>query len=343
MTAFVTGGTGLVGVNLVRRLIDEGHRVRLLVRPGSPRVGIDQSRVEMTEGDVTDLASVRRAMSGCDRVYHIAGHVLITPWSAERSHAVNVVGTENVCQAALDAGVARLMHTSSIAAIGSGTRESPADENSSWNFGRLKSPYYDTKRQAENVVQSFIQRGLDAVIVNPSYIIGPWDVKPSSGRMILLFATRRLRWAPSRGGIGFVDVREVVDGMVAAMQLGKSSERYILSSDNLSYLEFGTKVARIAGVAPPRVSVPGWVLLPAAGVGSILGRHWPAVFADCNLTVLRTTTCEQYVSGEKACGALGIRHRPIDAAIADALDWFAEHDYVRRTRKGWKMGPGFER
>jgi len=340
MAVLVTGGTGFIGVNLVRRLVAAGERVRALVRPGSLRFGLDPSAVDLVEGDVTDFDSILRGMRGCDRVYHVAGWVDITPWRSARCRAVNVGGAENVCRAALRLGVERLVHTSSIAAVGGGTRESPATEDAKWNFGYLGSPYYNSKREAEGVVRSYASRGLNAVIVNPSYVIGPWDTKPSSGRMITLFVTRRLRGVPLRGGIGFVDVREVVEGMLAAMSRGRAGERYILSSENLSYREFATRVADVGGVQPPRWAVPYAALYPAALAGSALGRVWPRAFADYNLTVLRTSFCEQYVSGVKARRELGIKPRPIAQAIADALDWFAAHGYVRRTLHGWEMGPG---
>ena len=337
MAVFVTGGTGLLGVNLIRVLVARGRRVRALVRSGSPRVGLEGLKIEFFEGDVTDLNSVLRGVRGCDRVYHAAGRVQVGPWNDDAARAVNVGGTENVCRAAIESGVARLVHTSSVAAIGAGPIDDPVTEDTEWNLTYLRSPYYDTKREAEGVVQRYVRRGLNAVIVNPSYMIGPWDVKPSSGRLLLLVAARRLWGFPDRGGIGFVDVREVVEGMCAAMERGRPGERYILTNENMPYGEFGRRVAKLAGVKPPPLSLPHWLLYCPACAGSILGRFAPRRFADYNLTMLRIAFCDHYVSGERARRELGVTSWSIDRAITDALDWFEQQGCLQRTLAGWRV------
>lgn len=337
MVTLVTGGTGFLGVNLVRALVASGERVRALVRPKSRHVGLESPAIELVTGDVTDADSIGRAMTGCDRVYHVAGWVRIGTWGSEIARAVNVTGTENVCRAALEHGVQRVVHTSSIATIGHSPIDSPATEASEWNLGGLRSPYHITKRQAEGIVHRYIERGLDAVIVNPSYTIGPYDVKPSSGRMILLYAARKLRGYPTCGGIGFVDVREVVEGMRLAMERGRCGERYILSHTNMTYRRYARRVARISGVPPPWWPAPSWLLYLPACLGSGLGQVFPSAFADFNLTVWRTCFCEHYVSSEKARRELGVKPWPIDQAIADALEWFDQHGYIRRTSTGWRL------
>lgn len=336
---FVTGGTGLIGVNLVRTLVEQGHAVRLLVRPQSPRIGLDLDAIEFITGDVTDIDSLRRGMEGCKSVYHLAGWVQITPWGGATAMRVNVGGTENVCRVACERGVDRLVHTSSIAAVGHGPLDAPATEESAWNLGHLKAPYYNTKRRGEEVVRRYIENGLDAVIVNPAYVVGPYDIKPSGGRMIIQIATRRLRGVPSRGGICFVDVREVVDGMLAAMERGVCGERYILGNENITYRDYARRVAGIAGVEPPTWAMPYWLLSPAAAAATAIGWFNPKPFADANLTVLRIGFCEHFLSGEKARRELGVSPRPIDTAIADAIAWFEEHGYLVRSADGWRSVP----
>lgn len=335
MPILVTGATGFVGVNLVRSLTAAREKVRALVRETSPREHLDSENVEFAVGDVTDASSVRKAMEGCDRVYHLAGWVQITPWDADGARRVNVDGVENVCRACMDCGVQRLVHVSSIAAVGHGPMAAPADEESVWNFDSLRAPYYDTKRDGELVVRRYVEDGLDAVIVNPGYVVGPFDIKPTSGRVILRVASRRMPGVPSSGGIAFVDVRQVVEGMLAAMDRGKTGDRYILAGENITYAEFGDRIARIAGVKPPRFKFPYWLLWPGAAVCDALGRWKPSAFTDANTAILRTGFCDQYLSGEKAYRELGISHWPIDRAISDAMEWFQQVGYLRREDDGW--------
>lgn len=374
----VTGGTGFLGVNLIRTLVATGQRVRALIRPTSRRLGLESPGIEFVTGDVTDIESIRRAMAGCDRVYHLAGWVQISPWGMDTARAVNVAGTDNICRVALERKVKRVVHTSSIAAVGHGPIDAPATETTAWNFHDLRSPYHVTKREAEQVVHRYVDRGLDAVIVNPSYVVGPYDVGPSSGRTILLLVTRKLRGFPAEGGIGFVDVREVVEGMRLAMGKGRCGERYILSNENMTYGQYARRVAEIGGVQPPRWALPFWMLYPPARLATtaenvasavrtmlrlatVTGKrrvrcadHAPpcgpssrsrfaqrtlAASADFNVTVLRTCFCQHYVCAEKARRELGVKPWPIDRAIADALAWFEKHGYVTRTAKGWRAAP----
>ena len=181
MPIFITGGTGFLGVNLVRMLVARGRHVRVLVRENSNRLGLESDLIEFVTGDVTDAASIRRAMEGCEEAYHLAAWVQITPWGRTAAWQINVEGTRNVCSAALELGVRRVVHTSSIATIAAGSRETPADESTPWNLRAQHVPYYQTKLEAEKLAMEYVQRGLDVVIVNPTYLVGPWDVKPSAG------------------------------------------------------------------------------------------------------------------------------------------------------------------
>ncbi len=335
MPVLVTGGTGFLGVNLVRLLTMRGRAVRVLCRPNSARVGLESELIEFCTGDVTDRESLAAAMDGCDGVYHLAGWVHVTPWGRSDAWRINVEGTRNVCEAAIRAGVQRLVHTSSIAAIGCGTLSEPGDESTPWTLDRLRIPYYDSKREAEWVVLEHVGRGLDAVVVNPTYVIGPWDVKPTAGRMILQVATRRQRVYPARGGINFVDVRQAALGHVAAMERGRTGERYIIGGENLTYRAFFERTAAVAEVAPPRIGVSFAALAAPSALGSLAGRVFPRTFQDMNLCVLRSGFLEHFVTQAKAERELGLTALPIDGAIRDALEWFRQHGYVTKTARGW--------
>jgi dihydroflavonol-4-reductase len=331
MPIFVTGGTGFLGVNLVRHLVSQGHRIRMLVRGQPNRLGLESDLIEFAGGDVTDGQSVLNAMRGCDQAYHLAAWVQITPWGMASARRINVEGTRNVCAAALRLGVRRLVHTSSIATIAAGTLERPADETTPWNLKGLDIPYYITKRESEQVVLDFVCQGLDAVIVNPSYLVGPWDVRLGGGRMVLQVATRRVHVVSTHGGVNFVDVREAAAGHVLAMERGRTGERYFLGGENLSYRAFFSQVAATAGVPAPRLALPYGVLYPFAVAGTVLERWMPTQFRDFNLSILRSGFLEHYATSRKACTELGYNEVKVERAIRDALDWFAGHGYMRRS------------
>lgn len=342
MATLVTGATGLVGVNLIRALAGDGEAVRAFVRPGSCRIGLDDLGVDYVEGDVTDVASVREAIRGCDRVYHAAGCVNVSPAVKSMAERVNVGGTRNVCEAALAAGVRRMVHVSSVAAIGAGSMNCPADESTDWNLGYLKSPYYETKAQAERIVHEYIDRGLNAVVVNPGYIVGAWDTKPSSGRMILLSAAGRMRWFPASGGIGFVGADDVVTGMRAAMERGQTGSRYILSAENLTYRAFGRIVAEVAGVRPAGWAVPKGMAYVVGALGSVGLAMGLRFCGDINLPMMRIGFCGHYLDGGKAERELGVRYGSIRTAVAEAIEWFIEHGYLERVEGRWRI-PAAER
>lgn len=328
MPILVTGGTGFLGVNLVRKLADRGERCRVLVRSSSPRLGVDLSEVEFVPGDITDRESLCRAMQGCDRVFHLAAWVQATPWGMDVARRVNVEGTRNVVEAAFETGVRKLVHTSSIATIGCGSLEQPANESSKWNVPGQHLPYYQTKYEAELEILSAVERGLNAVIVNPTYLVGPWDIKPSAGRIIIQIVTKRLRGFPTRGGINFVDVRRVADGLVMAMEKGCTGRRYIMGGENLAYRSYVDRVEQVSGIRAFRLPLNYATLYPFAAAGNVLGRFFPTAFRDANLCVLRSAFMEHYVRSDRARDELGFEITPIDDAIGATIEWFRGHGYL---------------
>lgn len=318
----VTGATGLVGNNVVRSLLDAGHSVRVLVRATAdprPLQGLD---IERVTGDVTDPASVAAAVQGAAAVIHAAAEVRIGRTGLDRQRLVNVEGTRHVADAARKAGV-RLVHVSTCDAIGHGTPESPATEETPLPPARL--PYVITKREAERVVLGNVVAGLDAVIVNPAFMIGPWDWKPSSGRMMLEVAAGRGWFAP-RGSASLCDVRDVAHGIVAALSRGVSGERYILAGRTFSWLELWRKFAAVAHARSPvcragplMIWIGGW----GGDVWGMIRRREP----DFNSAAARHAWQERHYCSAKAEQALGYTIRPAEATIADAWAWFVEHGY----------------
>jgi dihydroflavonol-4-reductase len=333
MTTLVTGATGFVGLNLVRKLVERGEKVRIFARPSKrPRKGLDGLDVEQAAGDVTEKESVRAAMKDVRRVYHVAGVTKQGPWNSVRKwlKQVNVQGTDNVCSAALEAGVERLVHCSSIAAIGYGPLEKPATEEQAWNLGVLGSPYYDTKRDAEAVVRHHLEKGLDAVIVNPGFMIGAWDVKPTSS-MVVLEAARRKKGIPiypTQGGINALDVEDAVLGHISAMEKGKKGERYILGNENVKWGDLFAMANEVAGKPAPWLPVPLIPSYPFALVCNLLGWFLPDAFDNFNTTTLRASSIGAYVSPEKARRELGLPATPLKKSMERALAWFQSNGYL---------------
>ncbi|HUY36356.1 MAG TPA: NAD-dependent epimerase/dehydratase family protein [Pirellulales bacterium] len=318
MLTLVTGATGLVGNNVVRLLLQRGAAVRVLTRAGSDPRPLAALDVETVQGDVRDLESMRRACRGVERVVHAAAEVRIGWSGLEKQRAINVDGTRHLAAAAREVG-ARLVHVSTVDAMGYGTRAKPADEDTPLN-GHVACPYVVTKREAEHVVLEQVELGLDAVIVNPAFMLGPWDWKPSSGRMLLAVAKGRCLWAPP-GGNDFCDVRDVAAGILAAAERGKRGRRYILGGEPLSYLEAWRMFAEVSGGRPPR-RVVGRRLLQAAGV---IGGLWGRIARrepDVNSAATAMSVMEHHFQSARAAAELGYSPRPAREAAEAAWDWF---------------------
>jgi dihydroflavonol-4-reductase len=322
----VTGATGLLGNNLVRRLCADGARVRVLVR-GAARREIDGLPVEVVVGEL-EPGQLRTLVDGADVVVHAAASVKVGVTGREAMERVNVGGTQAVCDAIDSSAQARLIHVSSVDALGLGTRERPATEDTAPRPEEGGVPYVDTKRAADRVVRSAIAAGLDAVIVHPTYMIGPNDWGPSSGKMLLEIARGKGVIAPS-GGNNFVDVRDVVEGMlrVADPKLAERGSAWILGNENLSYLEAWTRMARGIGARPPLAETPRWLGLAVATV-----LHAPLILGipegDINPASTRMSFLPHYFDPSKAQRLLGIVPTPLDVAIADAWAWFQAHGYA---------------
>ena len=324
MVTLVTGATGLVGNNVVRGLLASGRRVRVLTRETAdprPLAGLD---VEMLRGDVRDPQAVGRAVHGAEAVVHAAAYVHIGWRGLETARAVNVEGTRHVAQAACAEG-ARLVHVSSIDALGSGTRQQPADEDTPPQGGVL-CPYVVTKREAETAVMECVARGLQAMIVNPAYVIGPYDWKPSSGRMLLHVARGWGLFAP-RGGNSYCDVRDVAAGVLAALSRGRPGRRYILGGPVLSYFRAWRIFAEVTGGTPPVVPA-GRLMRIGAGYAGDLFTKLTGREGDVNSAATALSAQRRNYSSSRAEAELGYRARPLRDAARAAWNWFCENGYV---------------
>ncbi len=322
----VTGATGFLGNHLARLLVDRGERVRVLVRPGSdprPLAGLD---VEVVEGDLCHDELVIRACTGASGVIHAAAMVRIGWTCLEAMREVNVAGTRLVAQAARRTG-ARLIHVSSVDALGLGSLGSPADEATP-RGGKTPCPYVITKIEAESVVGEEIDRGLDAVVVNPGFLLGPCDWKPSSGRMLVEVGRTGPLLAPA-GGCSVADVRDVSAAILAALDRAAGGERFILAGENMTYLELWRLFAKIAGRRGPVGKLGPFLRWALGRGGDLLGRlkgEEPVV----NSAALAMSSLGHYYSSAKARSELEYRNRSVEETVVDAWQWFSDHGYLAR-------------
>ncbi len=326
----VTGATGLVGNNVVRQLVSRGQSVRVLVRGRGETVdrAFAGLPVERRFGDLDTDSSLAAAADGVAVVIHAAALVHCGWRHLDEMRAVNVEGTRRVARAARLAG-ARLIHVSSVDAIGLRPDGLPADEETPPG-GMPECPYVVTKREAEAAVLDEVGRGLDAVIVNPVFMVGPWDWKPSSGRMLLEIGAGKGLFAPP-GGNDFVDVRDVAAGIMAAIERGRTGCRYILGGHSLSYLEAWRVFARVTGRMPPLGAAPPAAVRLAGLVGDTVSlftrRERPVNSAAAAMSML-----PHNFSSQRAMTELGYAYRPFESTVQDAWNWFLDRGYARPAR-----------
>jgi dihydroflavonol-4-reductase len=318
----VTGATGHVGGCLLRQLLAEGQQVRALVRTPAQADAIAGLDVERIVGDVRDAAAMRKFVEGADIVYHLAAVISIVGPRGGLVDAVNVRGVRNVAQAALDASVRRFVHVCSVHAFDQAPLDQPLDESRA-RVQPGRAPAYDvSKAGGEAEVRRLVEEGLDAVIVHPAGIVGPYDYAPSRmGHVFLDIYHRRLP-ALVAGGFNWVDVRDVCQGIRAAAERGRTNESYMLSGHYHPIAEVAAVASEVTGVAAPRLMSPMWL----ARVGAPVMEAWAKLtrteplYTSESLTALRAN--ENFVN-EKARRELTFSPRPFADSVRDAYAWFA--------------------
>lgn len=322
MTVLVTGATGFVGAVVARQLLDRGETVRVLARPGGDRRNLAGLAVQVVEGDLTDAASLARAVQGCAGLYHVAADYRLWTRDPAAMYRINVDGTRALMRAALAAGMPRIVYTSSVAVLGLHPDGTPADETTPVAVTDMIGPYKTSKFLAEEAVRKMIaEEGLPCVIVNPSTPVGPHDIKPTpTGRLILEAAAGRMP-AYVDTGLNIAHVADVAAGHLLAFDHGAVGERYILGGTDMTLQRILGEIAEIADRPPPRVKLPRACVYPIAAVSEAVARvtgREPMATLDG----VRMSKKRMYFSSAKAERALGYRHRPPRTALADAIAWF---------------------
>jgi dihydroflavonol-4-reductase len=324
MKVAVTGATGHIGANLVRTLLARGDEVRALVHDDDR--ALQGVAVEKLRADVRDLAALKRAFDGVDLVFHLAARISIAPGDAAEVHAVNVEGTRNVVEACLAQKVKRLVHFSSIHALSPEPRDQTVDETRALAEGSWL-PYDRSKAAGELEVKKGVERGLDAVTVNPTAVLGPNDFRPSPMGTVLLDLYRRNLPGLIDGGFDWVDVRDVVAGALAAAEKGRKGERYLLSGARRSLSDLARTVEEVTGVKRPWLVSPMWLArasAPFATGWARLTKKPPRLTAE-SLHALRN---HQLVSHDKAARELGYQPRPLEDTVTATFAWFKEANVV---------------
>jgi dihydroflavonol-4-reductase len=320
MRIAVTGATGHIGANLVRSLLAAGHAVRVLIHESTG--ALDGLEVERVVGDVRNLESLRRLFAGMEVAYHLAGRISIDGDQGGLVQEINVEGTRNVVTAAIECKIRRLLHTSSIHAYDM-TPGKPVTEASRKASSAKHSAYDRSKAVGEEQVRQGIEQGLDAVIVNPSAVIGPLDFRPSRmGAFFLMFHQRRLP-AGIEGGFDWVDVRDVCSSMMSAIEVGTTGENYILSGHYATVRELTDLCSQVTGIRAPRFSTPQWLARIGAPVAALGARvlHKEPLYTPESLAALRS---EPSAPHDKARRELGHDPRPLRQSIEDIYLWFRD-------------------
>ena len=320
-TALVTGGNGFVGSHVVRALLARGDHVRVLLRETADRSALSGLDVELAIGDLRDGASVERASAGCDEVYHVAADYRLWLTDPAPMYATNVEGTKNVIRAARAAGVKRIVHTSTVGALGIphggiGREDTPV------TLEQMPGHYKRSKFLAEQEAIKAAREGAPIVIVNPSTPIGEYDYKPTpTGRIIVDFLNRRMP-AYLDTGLNLVDATDCARGHLLAAERGRVGEKYILGGENLTLKEFFARLARLSGLAAPRVRIPYAVAfgfaLGAEAVSRTVTRRAPRA----SLTEVRMARKHMFFDSSKAKAELGYEPGPVDDSIRRAIEFF---------------------
>jgi dihydroflavonol-4-reductase len=321
-SVLVTGASGFIGWHVARLLIEQGRRVRALVRPTSR---LRELEAETVIGDLRDRESLDRAVAGCDTVYHVAADYRLWAKDPSELYCSNVDGTRNLLEASRQAGVDRVVYTSTVGCIGI-PEDGMGDEDRPVTYQEMAGDYKRSKFQAERVALEYAAAGVPVVIVNPTAPIGGHDLKPTPTGKIILDLLKGEMPAYIDTGLNLVDVRDIARGHLLACERGRPGERYILGCENLVLAEILRRVAAAANLKAPALRIP-YALAYAAGVVTTAWAGWTGNEPRAPLEAVRMARKKMFVSHQKAARQLGYDPGPVDGAIRRAIDWFRGNGY----------------
>jgi dihydroflavonol-4-reductase len=325
MKTLITGANGFIGSAVMRQLLEKGHDVRVVVRPGSDRRNLEGIPVEVVEGNLQDKLSLKQAVNGCNAVFHIAADYRLWIPDPDNMYQTNVAGTRDLMLASAEAGVEKIVYTSSVAVLGLNKDGSPADEETPMVADDIIGHYKRSKYLAEKEVSKLInENGLPAVIVNPSTPLGPRDIKPTPTGKIIVDTLNDRMPAYVDTGLNIAHVDDVAHGHLLAFEKGKIGERYILGGENLSLQTILGIICELTGKKPPSIKLPHNLILPIAWCmerWANISKKEPRATVD----EVRMSKNLMYFSSDKAVKELGYQIRPAKEAIKDAIEWFIKN------------------
>lgn len=327
MHCFVTGATGFIGASIVRELLKDGHTVTALVRPGSSIANLEDIPVSIVRGDLHDQYQLARAMADCERVFHVAADYRLWCPDPRAMYHANVDGTRTLLEAALDAGVDRVVYTSSVGTLGNPGDGRPGTETTPVSFSDMVGHYKKSKFLAEQEAEKFIDKGLSLIIVNPSTPVGPLDIKPTpTGKIIVDFLNRKMP-AYLDTGLNLIAVEDCARGHILAADKGTIGEKYILGNRNLTLQEIFSILADLTGLSAPKVRLPYTPILLAAYLNEGLSR------LTCKEPLIPLAGVQMarkfmFFDATKAVQELGLPQTPVEQALKRAISWFRANGYA---------------
>ena len=327
MKVLVTGADGFLGNNIVRELLERGLEVRVFLQEGRTVQTLDQLAIEKTYGDLINASDVEQAVEGCDYIIHTAANTSIWPRRSEIVRRVNYNGTLNIIHAALKANIKRLVSIGSANSFGNGTISNPGNEETPSTAGKFGLDYIDSKLSAQEAILEHVNNhGLDAVIINPTFMLGPYDTKPSSGELLLALYHQKIP-GYTASGRNFIYVKDVATAACNALTMGRNGECYIMANENMTYKDFNQLVADELDIKPPKLFIPKPFILAygliSQALAYIMGKP-PVV----SYTVARLSNETNYYTAAKAVKELKLPQTSIKIAIREAFDWFKENGYL---------------
>ncbi len=326
MKAMVLGATGFIGSHIVRQLIKEGIDVKVLRRPTSPALALEGLNVEYASGDLNDRSSIDKALKGCDALFHTAGYYPLYSLNLKQEVKCAAFQIKNVLDAAMNSDIKRMIFTSSPTTIGK-SKTGPSDETTPYTFQHSKSAYVQAKYIQEQLVFKAVQKGLDAVVIAPMGVFGDYDIKPTSGRLVVMIAKGKMP-VYINGAINVIDVDDVAYGHVSALKCGKSGEKYILGNLNTETKQLMHIIAGIANVKAPKINIPisiGYIFAAASEViGKLTKQKWPLL----PIVGVDLIKYGLHVNSSKAIEQLNLPQTPLEHTFEKALFWFKKHDYI---------------
>jgi dihydroflavonol-4-reductase len=327
----VTGGAGFIGSHLVRQLVARGETVRVLERPQARVDHLPLDRLEVVRADIRDRAAVAKAVRGCEAVYHLAANPNL--WVQPRGlfRQVNYLGTVNVLEAALAAGVRRILHTSTESILTRVRQQGPITEDQEVSFTDVLGPYCRSKWLAERHAFALARRGAPIFIVNPTLPVGPGDWGRSPPTQMMLDYCRGKRHEYLDAELNLIDVRDVADGMVRALEQGRPGRRYLLGHENLSIRAVFAELARLTGLPEPSWRVPYPLALAAAYVSEFVADVVTHRSPAATITGVKLTRRTMHFDPKRSLDELGLQPRPVRQALADAVAWFRDAGWLSRA------------